>query len=494
MDALGHGAGPGGRGGGVAGGVLPLRVHPEQAAARRHPGAGLPQRPDDRRRLRRRRRPLPHPHRHQPPGRVPRPGSPRPLLRRRHGQGARAVRPAGRPLRVAAAGPDPAEAGAAAAAAGHRALPGGDGRPGQLPGADPLQGGAAPHRRHGRGLPHGERGLVAAAGLAGGARQLLRRVGLRRRQRLHQPVRPDLPPRPAPARPRGAGPLARRGPLSRLRLSAPRGGERPMFKQIDRLLVRGYLKSYLICLISLLSLYIVVDLFTNLDEFTHHRPGLFGFLERVGEYYGVKVTEIFDRLSEVIVLLAGMFTVAWMQRHNELLPLLSAGVSTRRVVRPVLVAATLMLGVALLNQEFLIPKVGTLLSLDKEDPDKEIKVPGAYEPNGVHLEGGYGNRKEHVVRPFYCHIPEKIAPNTVHLSAEEARYIPPGDGPRTGGWLLTGVAAVDLGGWDDPSVLEQIDPGKFFLHVEEVDFDVIIRSSKWYRYASTLQLYRELQK
>src|SRR5262249_37061383 len=87
-----------------------------------------------------------------------------------------------------------------------------------------------------------------------------------------------------------------------------------------------------------------------------------------------------------------------------------------------------------------------------------------------------------------------IAPNTVHLSAEEARYIPPGDGPRTGGWLLTGVAAVDLGGWDDPSVLEQIDPGKFFLHVEEVDFDVIIRSSKWYRYASTLQLYRELQK
>src|SRR2546430_11768786 len=36
---------------------------------------------------------------------------------------------------------------------------------------------------------------------------------------------------------------------------------------LDRLLVRSFIKSYAICLISLLTLYIVVDLFTNLDDY-----------------------------------------------------------------------------------------------------------------------------------------------------------------------------------------------------------------------------------
>ena len=40
-----------------------------------------------------------------------------------------------------------------------------------------------------------------------------------------------------------------------------------MFRQIDRLQIRGYFKSYLICLVSLLSLYIIVDLFMHLDDF-----------------------------------------------------------------------------------------------------------------------------------------------------------------------------------------------------------------------------------
>ena len=47
-----------------------------------------------------------------------------------------------------------------------------------------------------------------------------------------------------------------------------------MLKLLDRQMVRGYFKAYLVCLSSLLSLYIVVDLFTNLDDFTHHSGGL----------------------------------------------------------------------------------------------------------------------------------------------------------------------------------------------------------------------------
>ena len=101
-----------------------------------------------------------------------------------------------------------------------------------------------------------------------------------------------------------------------------------IIKLIDRQMIRGYFKSYFVCLASLLSLYVVVDLFTNLDDFTHHN-GLWASLLRIFTYYAYKVAQIFDRLCEAIVLLAAMFTVAWMQRNNEQVPLLSAGVSTR---------------------------------------------------------------------------------------------------------------------------------------------------------------------
>src|SRR5713101_1738307 len=121
---------------------------------------------------------------------------------------------------------------------------------------------------------------------------------------------------------------------------------------LDRVLIRGYIKAYLVCLVSLLSLYVVIDLFTNVDDFAEQHHGLAPILKHIGVYYGYKVAHIFDLLCEAIVLLAAMFTVAWMQRNNELLPLLSAGVTTQRVVRPVLFCACGMMVLASVNQEF----------------------------------------------------------------------------------------------------------------------------------------------
>src|SRR5206468_2259090 len=43
-----------------------------------------------------------------------------------------------------------------------------------------------------------------------------------------------------------------------------------MMAILDRQMILSYLKAYLICLVSLLSLYIVVDLFTNIEDFTQN--------------------------------------------------------------------------------------------------------------------------------------------------------------------------------------------------------------------------------
>jgi lipopolysaccharide export system permease protein len=273
-----------------------------------------------------------------------------------------------------------------------------------------------------------------------------------------------------------------------------------MTKLLDRMLIYNYIKAYLICLVSLLGLYIVVDLFTNMDDFTQH-SSLRDTAAHILKYYGVQVTVIFDRLCEMIVLLAAMFTVAWVQRNNELVPLLSAGVSTQRVVRPVLFAACLFLGLSVVNQEFIVPRLGNAVLFSRDDPDgeRDLIPNGVYEPNGVLIAGDLATRKGMTIRKFYCTIPADIGPgNITPLQAAEARYVPPGPDPnnqkRTGGWLLTGTIPPELPDWARPDVVEQIAPGKYFLYTSEVDFDVATRGNKWFYRASTWRLFRELLK
>src|SRR5205085_7345328 len=96
----------------------------------------------------------------------------------------------------------------------------------------------------------------------------------------------------------------------------------------------------------------------NLDDFVHHgSPGLQGIVLRISSWYGFRIPQLFDRLCEAIVLLAAMFTVAMMQRNNEQVPLLSAGVSTQRIVAPVLCCAFVMLSLTIVNQEVVIPRI-----------------------------------------------------------------------------------------------------------------------------------------
>jgi lipopolysaccharide export system permease protein len=264
-----------------------------------------------------------------------------------------------------------------------------------------------------------------------------------------------------------------------------------MLTLIDRQMILGYFKSYCVCLISLLSLYVVVDLFTNLDDFAHGGGGLQGTVSRIYAYYSVQMTLIFDRLCEAIVLLAAMFTVAWMQRNNEQVPLLSAGVSTQRIVLPVLVCAFFMLGLTVLNQEFLIPRVAHRLTFQRDDPggQKEVNVRHAYETNNIHISGGRAVRKGQVVRNFECTIPESLAGNLVHITAQEAHYHR-GDDRHGGRWELTGCVPAEVE--PIPGILEVRDQGRFTLTTHSIDFEGLTRDPNWFQRTSTWRLYQEL--
>jgi lipopolysaccharide export system permease protein len=258
---------------------------------------------------------------------------------------------------------------------------------------------------------------------------------------------------------------------------------------LDRMVLVSFFRSYAIVWTSLVSLYVVIDLFTHLDAYVN-RPGGFPAVARhIVTYYGYRLPQVFDLLAEPIALLAATFTVSWMQKNNEMLPQLSAGIPTRRIIRPVLLGAAVTIAFAPLNTELVIPAVADELMASRDDPEgsKAQILMGAYDTSGVHLEGMAGFRKAMRIEKFFATFPENSPSGMVHLTAEEAIYVPPGDGPLTGGWMLVNTTPDTFPG-SPPTNLTVLGTGRCFLKVDTADFDTVSRGGTWYVFASTTRL------
>ena len=281
-------------------------------------------------------------------------------------------------------------------------------------------------------------------------------------------------------------PGSRRGAEGRLR------GAPAMMTTLDRMVLVAFFRSYTIVWSSLISLFVVIDLFTHLDAYMNRPGGFIAIASYIAHYYAYRIPQVFDLLAEPISLMAATFTVAWMQRNNELLPQLSAGIPTRRIIRPILLGGAITLTFAPLNQEFLIPEIADELMTARDDQEgsKAQILMGAFDTSGVHLEGQAGFRRDKRIEQFYATFPESSPSGMVHLSASEAIYIPPGDGPLTGGWMLTNTTPEAFTG-PTPTNLTVLGTGRCFLKVASADFDTVSRGGTWYVFASTSR-FREM--
>lgn len=134
-------------------------------------------------------------------------------------------------------------------------------------------------------------------------------------------------------------------------------------KTIDRYILRSFLLNYAIAMIVLIGIYITLDLFVNLDEFTAVRGSTMrDVLSRVTDFYGHNLFLYFAQLSGVITLVAACFTLGRLHRNNELTPLLSAGASLYRVATPILLVGLAMNALWFVDQEFIIPSIAPKLA------------------------------------------------------------------------------------------------------------------------------------
>jgi lipopolysaccharide export system permease protein len=286
-----------------------------------------------------------------------------------------------------------------------------------------------------------------------------------------------------------------------------------MLRILDRQRYWAFLKAYVICFISLVGLIIVIDAFANFDEFTQAASGM-TLLKKIGRYYLVRTSLFLDRLSGVIAMMAAVFTATWMQRNNELLAMLAAGIGTKRIIRPVLVSACLVNGIAVLNQEWVMPQIADELQRKPAHFDGKMVTifHSRQDRNGVSVSvgtGGEGDPRKQVVTKFHAFLPVPALGNWGTVDAAEATYIPDDHptAPHSGGWLLRRSRINPPDVPLDPELLIELEtPGglegfpsskdgladlggrTFFLRTT-VSFKAITRDHReWFRYASTPEL------
>ena len=270
---------------------------------------------------------------------------------------------------------------------------------------------------------------------------------------------------------------------------------------IDRYLLRQFVQVFVICLCSVTGLYIVFDAFSNLDEFLRYADKQGSLFEILLAFYAYRSIYFFDRTSAILAMTAAMFTVTWIQRHHELTALMAAGIPRRRVVLPVVIAATLVSVVAAVSREAVIPLLAEELSRESSDPGSEngITFRQRYDLQNDFLfrgEQAYAN-EQRIEKPNFM-LRETLDPKKRQLAAESA-YWQPAAAHHPSGYLFAGVTApqellteptLKLNG--RPVVITPPDapwllPDQCFV-ASEVDFDLLTGGMCWKQFSSTRQL------
>ena len=272
---------------------------------------------------------------------------------------------------------------------------------------------------------------------------------------------------------------------------------------IDRYMLRQFLSTFVICCVSLFGLYVVFDLFTNLEEFLRCGRDQGGVLALIASFYGYQSAVFFDQTAGLLALVAAMFTITWIQRHNELTALMAAGVARTRVAAPVIIAAIVVAVLAAGSRELLIPQIRDALARRPQDLIGDVGQPmNAIHDNLTDIlfrgEETFANDKRITKPDLHLPRPSPLDRYGQHLIAENA-YYKPAEGDRPAGYLLRGVSkpadlaekrSLALDGKPvviTPHDASWLEPNECFV-VSGITFQQLAGGDNWESHSSTTQL------
>jgi lipopolysaccharide export system permease protein len=277
---------------------------------------------------------------------------------------------------------------------------------------------------------------------------------------------------------------------------------------LNRYLLRQFLQVFAICFLSLTGLYIVIDAFGHLDHFSNYaEKSEKNVLGVMAQYYAYHSLAFFDGTSGVLAMISALFTVTWLQRHQELTAVLAAGISKVRILRPLIFAAIAVSLLGVLNREVLIPIPGIRdeLTRDTKDlgGDNARDLEARFDRHDVLIGGDKIVMAERrIVKPAFV-LPPELSRYGKQLAAKDAYYVD-ANNDHPAGFVLSHVTSPDhmermasLSVKDEPVIVTSHEApwlvaDEVFV-VSDLPFQVLAAGSQWRKYASMSELVSELR-
>jgi lipopolysaccharide export system permease protein len=132
--------------------------------------------------------------------------------------------------------------------------------------------------------------------------------------------------------------------------------------RLDRYIIAKFIGTYIYSILLIISIAIVFDVNENLAKFSTYGAPLKAI---VVDYYANFVPYFSNLFSPLFVFIAVIFFTSKLAGNSEIIAMLAAGVSFKRLLRPYMISAALIAVVNLLLGAYVIPK-GTVVRLDFE--------------------------------------------------------------------------------------------------------------------------------
>ncbi|MFH1888783.1 MAG: LptF/LptG family permease [Candidatus Omnitrophota bacterium] len=102
---------------------------------------------------------------------------------------------------------------------------------------------------------------------------------------------------------------------------------------LDRYILKSVLSLFFQCLLTFLFLYVIIDVFSHLDEILRQKANF----QMLGSYYLAYLPIIFVQVSPVACLLSTLYTFGALNRNNELIAMRSSGLNIFQITRTVII-------------------------------------------------------------------------------------------------------------------------------------------------------------
>src|SRR5213082_4237407 len=120
---------------------------------------------------------------------------------------------------------------------------------------------------------------------------------------------------------------------------------------LDRYVIRNFAQVYFYCIAGFTSIWLIFDVSDNISSFIDNHIAL----PMVVRYYATQIPQVFIILLPVALLLSLLFALGRMSRANEIVSMLTAGVSLPRVLLPLIGIGLLTVAVTMALNYSLAP-------------------------------------------------------------------------------------------------------------------------------------------